>query len=220
MIRCAVLYDATCASLISGGAISQRSPRGSIRAIHIFAAFIRASGLCGQAGARRGGEVREEAQQHELLLEHVEQFPGVGQVVFGEAEIGAQLSAQLELLGRQVAGAPLQVVELGTHRGGLCGDLPISADRVGDGRIELTLLGRQLWSALRQKCCQLGKFIPRTDRVEPRFGHGAEVELRTAKGRPIKLLGCYHVSQRNTQTGVLTEDMLDAVLARLHDPIL
>ncbi len=44
---------------------------------------------------------------------------------------------------------------------------------------------------------------------KPRFAHGVEVQ---AGG--VTLLGCYHPSQQNTFTGVLTPAMLEAVLLR------
>ncbi len=50
---------------------------------------------------------------------------------------------------------------------------------------------------------------------KPRFTHSAEATLTTAAGRPVRLVGSYHVSQQNTFTGKLTETMFDEVLARL-----
>jgi uracil-DNA glycosylase family 4 len=49
----------------------------------------------------------------------------------------------------------------------------------------------------------------------PQFGHGAEARI---PGGPI-LLGSYHVSQQNTNTGKLTPEMMDRVLARAKELI-
>ena len=46
-------------------------------------------------------------------------------------------------------------------------------------------------------------------RPKPKFSHSAEYEVGS-----LVLLGCYHPSQQNTFTGVLTPEMLDAVLSR------
>ena len=52
-------------------------------------------------------------------------------------------------------------------------------------------------------------------RPRPRFAHGLEVPVADRPGAAARTLLCsYHVSQQNTFTGRLTEDMLDQVLAR------
>jgi uracil-DNA glycosylase family 4 len=70
-----------------------------------------------------------------------------------------------------------------------------------DPRVYLAL-GGFAWDAV----CRHAGWIGR----RPRFGHGNEATLADDR----TLLGCYHVSQQNTFTGRLTEEMLDAVLAR------
>ncbi len=50
-------------------------------------------------------------------------------------------------------------------------------------------------------------------RPRPVFGHGAEAALRPG----LVLLGSYHVSQQNTNTGRLTPRMFDTVLARAKE---
>ena len=72
-------------------------------------------------------------------------------------------------------------------------------------------LGAIAWGGVLAAARRLGWRVPVP---APRFGHGAEAILDAA-GRPLLLLGSYHVSQQNTFTGRLTEPMLDAVLARL-----
>ncbi|MFB9731032.1 uracil-DNA glycosylase [Ornithinimicrobium kibberense] len=74
-------------------------------------------------------------------------------------------------------------------------------------------LGGIGWEAFLRAALAVGWQVPRP---RPRFGHGAEVLLRTPEGREVRLLGSYHVSQQNTFTGTLTEDMLDDVLARVR----
>jgi uracil-DNA glycosylase family 4 len=68
-------------------------------------------------------------------------------------------------------------------------------------------LGAVGWEAILAHLGRTGLELPRP---RPRFGHGAEW---TAAGGPA-LIGTYHPSQQNTQTGRLTPPMLDAVLLR------
>jgi uracil-DNA glycosylase family 4 len=62
-----------------------------------------------------------------------------------------------------------------------------------------------LWSHLRRT----GRDLPSP---RPRFAHGLSVELEG-----LTILASYHVSQQNTFTGKLTEQMLDDVFARAVD---
>jgi uracil-DNA glycosylase family 4 len=67
-------------------------------------------------------------------------------------------------------------------------------------------LGSFAWDGTLRAVAGLGHPIPRP---RPRFGHGAR-----AQAGPYLLVGCYHPSQQNTFTGVLTEAMLDEVFRR------
>jgi uracil-DNA glycosylase family 4 len=74
-------------------------------------------------------------------------------------------------------------------------------------RVEvLVALGSFAWDGALRAVAANGHLIPRP---KPRFAHGAEAEVG-----PYRLLGCYHPSQQNTFTGVLTEKMLDEIFAR------
>jgi uracil-DNA glycosylase len=68
-------------------------------------------------------------------------------------------------------------------------------------------LGAVGWEAVLAHLERTGRELPRP---RPRFGHGAE--WRPAGGPA--LIGTYHPSQQNTQTGRLTPAMFDAVIRR------
>ena len=75
-----------------------------------------------------------------------------------------------------------------------------------DVRVVLAL-GSIGWGAALLHFARRGLSVPRP---RPLFGHGAEARIPAG---PV-LLGCYHVSQQNTNTGKLTAAMIDRVLAR------
>jgi uracil-DNA glycosylase family 4 len=73
----------------------------------------------------------------------------------------------------------------------------------------IVCLGAFAWDAALLLTQAAGQPAGPLPRPRPRFSHGGEL----SRGRYL-LLGCYHPSQQNTFTGRLTEEMIDAVLAR------
>lgn len=71
-------------------------------------------------------------------------------------------------------------------------------------------LGGIAWQSTLAALVRLGWTVPRP---RPKFTHGAIAAVHAPDGRPVRLVGCYHVSQQNTFTGRLTEPMLDNALA-------
>jgi uracil-DNA glycosylase len=99
-------------------------------------------------------------------------------------------------------------LERATCGGWLDRDLQLAAPTMRS----MLALGSIGWDAALASARRLGWAVPRP---KPKFGHGAEAVLVAGDGRPVRLLGSYHVSQQNTFTGKLTEQMLDEVIARL-----
>ncbi|MFJ9619992.1 uracil-DNA glycosylase [Streptomyces noursei] len=85
-------------------------------------------------------------------------------------------------------------------------------DLLAPGLRVVVALGGFGWQALWPALGAAGWPVPRP---RPAFGHGAEVTLPAAAGRgELRVLGCYHPSQRNTFTRTLTPEMLVELLAR------
>ncbi|ALN16051.1 uracil-DNA glycosylase [Acidipropionibacterium acidipropionici] len=78
-----------------------------------------------------------------------------------------------------------------------------------DARAALCL-GAMAWTSLLAAARRIGWTVPRP---APRFGHGARARLLRPDASPLEMVGCYHVSRRNTSTGRLTAGMLDRALA-------
>jgi uracil-DNA glycosylase family 4 len=81
-------------------------------------------------------------------------------------------------------------------------------DHVRDVRV-VVCLGAFAWDAALKLRVALG--LPPA-RPRPRFGHGTGFDAG-----PWIMLGCFHPSQQNTFTGVLTEAMIDEVLTTARD---
>jgi uracil-DNA glycosylase family 4 len=74
-------------------------------------------------------------------------------------------------------------------------------------RIAVTL-GQIAYSRLLVHAAERGFAIPRP---RPPFAHGASFVLRGPSGARLRVIASYHPSRQNTQTGRLTEGMLDAI---------
>lgn len=70
-------------------------------------------------------------------------------------------------------------------------------------------LGKIAWDAWLKLLARDGVVLPRP---RPSFGHGVVCTLANRA-----LIGCYHPSRQNTNTGKVTPDMYDAVFSRIHE---
>ena len=89
----------------------------------------------------------------------------------------------------------------------LAGELEI-LDRIG----VIVALGGIAWKAALDSWVAIGGRVPSP---RPKFGHGHESEL----GEKTLLIGSYHPSRQNTQTGRLTTEMFESVFSRARQVI-
>lgn len=79
----------------------------------------------------------------------------------------------------------------------------------------VVVLGQIAFASFLRLAQESGAALPRP---RPKFRHGASYRVATAPHAPLVIIASYHPSRQNTQTGRLTEDMLDRIfqLARQH----
>lgn len=87
-------------------------------------------------------------------------------------------------------------------------------------RLEIVVaLGRIAWDAWLKVWARQGVVI----RPRPRFGHGAVAaapgSMQSTEFRVQSLVGCYHPSRQNTNTGKLTGAMYDRVFRSVQDSL-
>ncbi|MDQ2818688.1 MAG: uracil-DNA glycosylase [Candidatus Eremiobacteraeota bacterium] len=86
-------------------------------------------------------------------------------------------------------------------------------DLLADLRVAVGL-GKVGFDALLQRLAERGYALARP---RPRFAHGAEYGMVSSGSCHISVLACFHPSRQNTNTGKLSEAMLDAVFARAKE---
>lgn len=80
-------------------------------------------------------------------------------------------------------------------------------------------LGKIAWDAWLKVCAIDGITLPKP---RPQFGHGAIVHLHPAteaRRHPGTLIGAYHPSRQNTNTGVVTPKMYDTVFRTVRQSL-
>jgi len=75
-------------------------------------------------------------------------------------------------------------------------------------------LGQVAFTHILALAAERGFVVPRP---RPKFTHGASYVLPSAAGDTLRLIASYHPSRQNTQTGKLTEAMLDGVFLRARE---
>lgn len=151
-------------------------------------------------GANRTGRVFTGDRSGDFLFAALYRTGFANQPVSKSRDDGLQLSGAW--ISAAVRCAPPQNKPTPTERD-TC--LPYAARELAllpEARVILCL-GAFAWDA----ALRLYKIRPK-----PKFSHGSE-----HRAGDVTLLGCYHVSQQNTFTGVLTPAMLDSVLRRAGD---
>ena len=159
-------------------------------------------------GFKKGRAVFED-----LMYQNVRQVGG-STSQDTEAPSGLSLGTGVRIVATAHC-APPQNTLTTTERDTCGGWLDRELTLVQPGLRSVLALGAVGWGALLAAGRRLGWTIPRP---KPRFGHGAVAHLGLPDGREVRLVGCYHVSQQNTFTGKLTQEMLDAAIALAGEP--